>query len=49
MPTGGDGNLILCRSCWMRENEYRRQRNNHLGKFAQFDRPTWESGKVYEV
>jgi len=47
MPTGGGGNLILCHSCWERENEYRRRRNLFLGEFAQFDRPTWNSGEVY--
>jgi len=49
MPTGGDGNLILCRHCWNREVEYRRDRNKALGDFAKFALPTWESGKVYEV
>ena len=47
MPTGGDGNLILCRSCWLRELRYRQDRNRSLGDFAKFDLPTWESGRVY--
>ncbi len=49
LPIGGEGNLILCRSCWNREIEYRQNRNRSLGKFAQFDTPNWESGNVYET
>lgn len=49
LPTGGDGNMILCRSCWLAEIRYRKERNRDLGDFAKFDLPTWESGKVYET
>lgn len=49
LPTGGDGNLILCRSCWHRELEFRKQRNRMLGDFAQFTLPVWEDGKIYET
>ena len=48
MPSGGDSNLILCRSCWARENQYRRERNRQLGNFAQYKLPDWETAKVYE-
>lgn len=49
MPTGGDGNLILCRSCWNREIAYRRDRNRSLGQFAQFDLPEFDVAKEYET
>ncbi|OYV38946.1 MAG: hypothetical protein B7Z80_08705 [Rhodospirillales bacterium 20-64-7] len=47
MPTGGDGNLILCSNCWDRELDYRRDRNRDLADFAKFDLPSWWEGKVY--
>jgi len=49
MPTGGDGNLILCRQCWENELAYRRDRNRSLGAFAQFDIIAWNDAKVYET
>ena len=49
MPTGGDGNLILCRQCWENELAYRRNRNRSLGVFAQFDIIAWNDAKVYET
>jgi hypothetical protein len=48
LPTGGDGNAILCRSCHRHELSWRRDRNRELGDFAKFDLPTWESLKVYD-
>jgi hypothetical protein len=48
MPTGGDGNLILCRSCWQRELTYRADRNRSLGDFAQFSLPKWDDAKEYQ-
>lgn len=48
LPTGGGGNAILCRACWIREVQWRAERNRTLGDFAKFDLPTWDSGKVYE-
>lgn len=47
LPTGGDGNSILCRACFDREIRYRRDRNRQLGKDCQFKLPTWEECKVY--
>lgn len=41
------GNLILCRFCFCRENDYRRERNKALAKDFQFETPTWETLKVY--
>jgi hypothetical protein len=49
MPMGGHGNLILCRSCWLSEINWRRRRNAELGEFAQFALPPWDSGKTYEA
>ena len=57
LPTGGDSNAILCRSCYFREMKYRRDRNHPNAKMlgygpvldesAKFDLPSWESLKVY--
>lgn len=50
MPMGNEpmhGNLILCRSCWQHEIEWRRQRNIGLGDFAKFDLPQWDSAPIY--
>jgi len=47
LPTGGDSNAILCRGCYERELDYRRERNRDLEAFAQFKLPTWESLAVY--
>lgn len=50
MPTGGGGNDILCRSCWQRALEDRRERNRairHPVAHA-FDLLPWESAKVYD-
>ena len=49
MPTGGEGNLILCRQCWENELAYRRDRNRSLGVFAQFALIAWNDAKVYET
>lgn len=49
MPTGGGGNLILCRRCWENELSYRRDRNKILGAFAQFALPAWNDSEVYET
>lgn len=49
MPTNGDSNLILCRSCWNRELAYRSDRNRSLGDFAKFALPPFETAKEYET
>lgn len=41
------GNDILCRSCWLRELSYRRERNRDLAEFARYSLPAWETEKVY--
>ena len=47
MPTGGGGNIILCRTCWENELRFRQERNKELGKDVQFDLPSWESSLPY--
>ena len=48
MPTGGDGNLILCRACWRRELSYRRERNRVVADpCSLFPEPCWEEGEIY--
>jgi len=47
LPTGGDGNVILCRACFDHEIRWRRERNRELGDFAQFKLPAWEACEVY--
>ena len=49
LPTGGDGNMILCRNCYEREIRYRVDRNRELGDFAKFALPAWEALKIYGV
>jgi hypothetical protein len=51
LPTGGDGNAILCRSCLEHEISIRRRRNAELAAQktgTSFDLPKWEDLKVYE-
>jgi hypothetical protein len=48
LPTGGDGNAILCRRCFCHEMDYLRERNKELGKDCQFKLPSWESLEVYK-
>ena len=49
LPTGGDGNAILCRACFDHELAYRIDRNLELSGENAFRIPTWDSLKVYEV
>lgn len=44
LPVGGGGNAILCRHCYSREMEFRRER---ISEGVDFDLPLWESLKVY--
>ncbi len=47
LPSGGDSNLILCRTCFYREIVFREGRNRELAEFARFKLPEWETLKVY--
>lgn len=42
LPTGGDGNAILCRNCFQKEMRYRLERNKELSERSQFEIPAWE-------
>jgi hypothetical protein len=44
LPTGGDGAVIVCRSCFEHEMRWRQER---IRQGVQFDLPTWDSLKVY--
>ena len=46
LPTGPQSNAIPCRACFVRELEWRRERNKNLKRKA-FDLPAWESLDVY--
>lgn len=48
LPTGGDGNMIVCRACFNYEINYRKDRNKKLGKDNQFKIPNWEDLQVYQ-
>jgi len=39
--------MILCRSCWARELDFRRERNQKLEKFAQYELPSWGGAEAY--
>jgi hypothetical protein len=41
LPTGGDGNAILCRACYEREMAWRRMRNEELREAGRFEIPWW--------
>lgn len=45
LPTGGDSNAILCRSCFRHEMKYRKER---IAEGVEFDLPKWNDLKVYE-
>lgn len=47
LPTGGNSNALLCRSCFDHEMEFRRNRNLNLDPDCRFDLPAWETLKVY--
>lgn len=49
LPYGGDGNLILCYNCYLREMRFRKERNRDLSKDCQFKLPQWDDLKVYEA
>lgn len=50
LPTGGDSNAILCRSCYAHEMRFRRERNGSIlhPVAVPFDLPEWDNLKVYE-
>lgn len=49
LPTGGDSNAILCRSCFNYEIAFRLERNRQLSADCAFKLPAWESLRVYST
>lgn len=49
LPTGKDGNALLCRHCFKHELAFRRERNRELDHDCQFELPAWDSLKVYQL
>lgn len=49
MPTGSDGNMVLCHACYLNEIQFRKIRNRTLPKDVQFDIPRWENLKIYDA
>jgi hypothetical protein len=47
LPTGGQGNAILCHACFNHELDFRRDRNRDLSHDCRFALPAWESLKPY--
>ncbi len=48
LPTGGDGNMIICQTCFLHEIAYRKRENQRLSKDCQFKTPAWSELKIYE-
>lgn len=46
LPLGGDGNLILCKSCVEYEIEWRKNENKRANR--EFDIPNWDNLEVYK-
>lgn len=46
-PIGGSGNVILCRSCWARENRYCYERGRETGAPENWPQQAWEAAEVY--
>jgi len=50
LPTGGDSNAIVCKSCYQHEIDWRQDMNDTERDYdEQFAIPAWESLKVYET
>jgi len=47
LPTGGDGNAILCLACFNREMIWRRTRNLDLAEENKFQIKKWNDLKIY--
>lgn len=45
-PLGGDANLILCLSCWAKENRYRHDMGRHYNS-ENFPQHNWYTAKLY--
>ena len=47
LPTGGGGNIIVCRACFDHEIGFRRERNKELSRETAFPLPRWQDLEVY--
>jgi hypothetical protein len=47
LPIGGDSNLLVCHYCFVREIDYRIERNRGLSNECKFDLPSWKNLKIY--
>jgi hypothetical protein len=47
-PIGAGGNLILCFSCFTRENRYRRERATETGRPDDFPQVKWSCAEIYQ-
>lgn len=46
LPSGRDGNMILCHECYLNEIKYREEMNAKYGE-NRFYLPSWESLEIY--
>ena len=46
-PLGGGANLILCRSCWAHENQYRYERGRETGRPQDWPQQEWHAAEIY--
>jgi hypothetical protein len=46
-PLGAGGNLILCFSCWARENRYRYERGREHGRPEDWPQVNWYEAEIY--
>jgi len=46
-PTGGDGAVLLCFSCWVLENRYRFERGRETGQPENWPQLNWYEAHAY--
>jgi hypothetical protein len=49
LPVGGNGNAILCISCFIHEMKFRRRFNLEAGADCALPLVKWESLKIYNI
>ena len=47
LPTSGGANIILCKSCYFYELNWRREENKRLSGTAKYDLPDWGTLKLH--
>ena len=48
-PIGGGGNMIYCRACFQRENQYRSERGKETGNSDNWPQHDWEKSEIYSA